>query len=483
MLGVLGKGGFGTVYHARLEGADGFVKEVAIKLLTAQDPSPEMLSRFRDEARILGMVRDRAIVNVDPPTRLEGRWAVVMEYVDGVDCRRLLKAHGPLPPLVALAIVEEVARTLDVLWHHPGMDGKPIQLLHRDLKPSNIQVTPGGAVKLLDFGVARADIEQRETRTANDVAGTMAYMAPERLDRIDEPPGDIFSLGVVLEELLTGRRPSLLDRGPPPQDAALQLARQMRSLDPRSRPTAADVERACRQLIERGRGTSLRDWARKSVPHRPTTRRDDPLVGTTLSETFAHFTMSAPLPPPRGRRREVVTGVALAAMIGLAVSLGLGMVTGGAVGLWYWWAQAREVAVEAPLERVPEAPRTEPVAPVDVAPVDVAPVDVAEPVAQPVARPAVARPPVDRPPVKPTPTDRAPEAPEAAHGRVSQSGADTVELVGEAGRFGVGVVPAGTYAVSARFGDDTVPAGEIEITAGERVSLRCDDRFKRCRKE
>ena len=133
IVGVLGKGGFGTVYHGRLEGSDGFVKDVAIKLMTEAEPAADTLTRFRDEARILGRLRDRAIVSVEPPTRLDGKWAVVMEYVDGCDCRRLLKEHGSFPATVALEIVEEIARALDALAQHPGDDGEPMRLLHRDL--------------------------------------------------------------------------------------------------------------------------------------------------------------------------------------------------------------------------------------------------------------------------------------------------------------------------------------------------------------
>ena len=73
ILGVLGQGGFGRVYRARLQGPQGFVKDVAIKLLNDPDAPESVLRRFRDESRILGLIRDRAVINVDPPTRLEGR--------------------------------------------------------------------------------------------------------------------------------------------------------------------------------------------------------------------------------------------------------------------------------------------------------------------------------------------------------------------------------------------------------------------------
>ena len=109
---INGRGGFGSVYRGRLESKDGFTKDVAIKLLTDKEPSKEELERFRDEARILGLIRDRAIVNVDPPTKLGGRWAIVMDFVDGASCEQMLTEQGPIPTMAALEIVEEVARLL-----------------------------------------------------------------------------------------------------------------------------------------------------------------------------------------------------------------------------------------------------------------------------------------------------------------------------------------------------------------------------------
>ena len=295
ILGVLGKGGFGKVYRARMEGAAGFSKDVAIKLLSDRDPGEDVLQRFRDESRILGLIRDRAIVSVDPPTRLNGRWAVIMECVDGASARALLRAHGPMPVTVALEIVQEVARALDHVYHLPGPSGDALELVHRDLKPANLQLTAGGEVKILDFGTARARFEAREAETTRSIAGTYGYIAPERLHGVDTSAGDIYSLGMVLYRLLTARKADgrkLAQTLSDSQDArpdlhrALLLARDMCHEEPEDRPSAREVEDRCRALRSRLEGPDLRSWAPEAV--KPVAGMDrDELVGKTLSATFA----------------------------------------------------------------------------------------------------------------------------------------------------------------------------------------------------
>ena len=204
VLEAVGRGGFGTVYKAEVLGAGGFRKRVALKVLNSEVAElPDFARRLRDEARMLGMVEHPAVVRVDGLTRLQGRWTLVMEFVDGVDLKQLVRG-GPVPMGPALEVAEQVAAALHAVYDAPGPDGRPLYLLHRDIKPSNVQLTATGAVKVLDFGVARADFDSRESVTRSRFFGSEAYMAPERLDGIDSHAGDVYGLGAVIIELLTG---------------------------------------------------------------------------------------------------------------------------------------------------------------------------------------------------------------------------------------------------------------------------------------
>ena len=160
---------------------------------------------------MLGLVRHRAIVQVDRLVRLDDRWALVMEYVPGSDLHALIPHVGRIPLGPALECVEEVASALHTAYHAPpageAPDAEPLRLVHRDVKPANIRVTPAGEVKLLDFGIARAQFPAREAQTQSMRYGSLAYVSPQRLAmRDDGHPGDIYSLGSVLFEMVTGEQ-------------------------------------------------------------------------------------------------------------------------------------------------------------------------------------------------------------------------------------------------------------------------------------
>ena len=284
IIDVVGRGGFGTVYRAELSASGGFSRQVAIKVLNrdAQD-NVDLAKRLRDEARMLGLVRHRAIVQVDGLVKLDSRWAVVMEYVHGSDLFWLMDEAVPVGP--ALEVVAEVASALHVAYTAMTPDGEPLRLLHRDLKPSNILVTPHGEVKIVDFGGARGNFEQREAQTVDVAYGSPGYVAPERLDAVEGAEGDVFSLGFVFLELLAAHHvdPGELRRKAHEQRieklaekaagrapaAAVQLARAMVSWDRQQRPTAKEVERECRNLRSQVTDPWLSEWSEAAIARLP----------------------------------------------------------------------------------------------------------------------------------------------------------------------------------------------------------------------
>ena len=163
----LGRGGFGEVYLAVME--TGAVRaEVAVKLLNeGRDPGDQALERLRDEGRLLGLLNHPVILKVHDLLVLDGRVALVTEYVDGADLEQCF-ASGGVPIRALVEIVGRVADALGVAWNAPSPTGGPLHLVHRDVKPANIRIGRHGDVKLLDFGIARASDLQREARTRTD---------------------------------------------------------------------------------------------------------------------------------------------------------------------------------------------------------------------------------------------------------------------------------------------------------------------------
>ncbi|MBX2796096.1 MAG: serine/threonine protein kinase [Myxococcales bacterium] len=306
---VLGRGGFGTVYRARVTSSGGFTRDVALKVLNREvQANVELASRLRDEARMLGMLRHRAIVKADGLVLLDDRWTVVMELVEGLDLRRVLE-HTTVPPGAAFEIVAEVANALHVAHHTRNAAGEPLGLLHRDIKPSNILVTEHGAVKIVDFGGARGNFANREAKTRDTAYGSPGYVAPERLDLDERPAGDVFSLGMVFLELVgrvSGRDTQLKPsrhrrrieqatqqaraRGVPRD--ALNLVERMLAWAPEDRPTARDVERTARALRASSDDPWLAEWADATLPGiaRPPPDRNHDFSADVLLESGDHLT-------------------------------------------------------------------------------------------------------------------------------------------------------------------------------------------------
>lgn len=199
--GLLGRGGMGAVYRARQLELD---RIVAVKLLPAEmSEDATFVDRFRGEARMLARLQHPHIVNVfESGATAAGHLFFVMEYVDGEDLARVLQ-RGPLAAVEALRTLKEVCDALEYA-HSQGV-------IHRDIKPSNILLTQDGYVKVVDFGLARIEDAPPDCKlTSSGVAmGTFEYSSPEQSSGrggIDHR-SDLYSLGVVAYELLTGEVP------------------------------------------------------------------------------------------------------------------------------------------------------------------------------------------------------------------------------------------------------------------------------------
>jgi eukaryotic-like serine/threonine-protein kinase len=205
---LLAQGGMADIYLARQIGLD---RLVAVKVLNAQRANdPESAALFMDEARVVGMLSHGNLAGVHEVAVDQGVHFLAMEYVAGADLRELLaaaqKAGTSIPYEVAVAITIAAASGLDHAHRRCAPDGRPLHLVHRDVSLSNIMVSHEGAVKVIDFGIARSQVSSHHTNPGI-VRGKASYMSPEQAvgDPVDLR-SDVFALGVVLYELTTGRR-------------------------------------------------------------------------------------------------------------------------------------------------------------------------------------------------------------------------------------------------------------------------------------
>ncbi len=205
----LATGGMAEVYLARRAGPHGFQKVVAVKRILPQlAQDPDFVAMFIDEARVCARLAHPNIVQVFDFGEHDGELYMAMEYVDGTTAARLVRAaasRGEEVPLeAALYIALSVLRGLDYA-HNARDDGKSLDLVHRDVSPGNVLIDTSGAVKLTDFGIARAAEIERRT-DAGQLKGKLGYMSPEQVvGRELDPRSDLFTTGIVLAELVTLR--------------------------------------------------------------------------------------------------------------------------------------------------------------------------------------------------------------------------------------------------------------------------------------
>ena len=319
---LVGTGGMSSVYRAYDRVLE---RRVALKLLHQHySDDDEYVQRFLREARSVASLSHPNIVTVIDRDEHEGRQFIVFEYVDGDNLKRLIQKNGPPPVARALELGIQIARGL-ICAHERG-------LVHRDVKPQNVLLNGDGQAKVTDFGIAREIDVQRGMTQTGTVLGTSDYISPEQAQgrHVDEHT-DVYSLGVVLYELLTGElpfkgdnfvavamghinepAPSVLDRRPDvPLRVAAAVARALEK-DPEARwPTMqafADELRACLRELREG---------------------PPPEGATVILSTPA----ATPRPRRVGRRSASLPSLlVLAGLVVLAVALGIALTQTGSSG-------------------------------------------------------------------------------------------------------------------------------------------------------
>lgn len=207
ILDRIGVGGMAEVFRARATGPRGYQRNLIIKrILPHFAAHPDFVRAFVDEAKILGMLYHPNIVGIYDFGEDNGRHYLALEYLDGPTLgsilSRLRAAKKTLPLGLAAFIAREVCRGLIAVHSLRDPEGQPMNVIHRDVTPSNVMTTVGGAVKLLDFGIAKINGSENVTRVGQ-IKGKAGYLAPEQiLGGAVDGRVDLFSLGVVLYEML-----------------------------------------------------------------------------------------------------------------------------------------------------------------------------------------------------------------------------------------------------------------------------------------
>jgi len=292
LVDVIGRGGMALVFLARDRDLD---ETVAVKLLADNlSADLDLRERFEREADLARRLSHPNVVRVLASGETDGRAFIVLEYVEGGNLAEELARAGRLSPERVAILGAEAAAGL-AHAHERG-------LVHRDVKPQNLLLAADGTLKVSDFGVARA-LDGTRLTAIGTVLGTAAYLAPEQA-RGEETTaaGDVYALGVVLHELLTGRLP-----GPAPGGVAAEVPDELKGLilacladDPATRPSARDVERVLRGEL--------------AAPTRVMP------AGQSVAPTLLHRSAA---------RRKRWAGVAVLVAFVLALGLGIGIGAGG----------------------------------------------------------------------------------------------------------------------------------------------------------
>jgi len=373
LLDCIGRGGMAEVFHAVMQGPSGFQRRFVIKRIRKEKAdSREFVDMFINEARISALLDHPNIVQVYDFGEEQGDYFLAMEYLRGKDLRALMstvRSQGMQLGLdIACHVAKNVAQGLNYA-HRLQSGGRPLGIVHRDVTPSNIMTLRTGGIKLLDFGIARAAMRSRSLTPAGGmIKGKLSYLAPEQIKGgATDPRTDVWALGVVFWEILTGQRlfwdendlnvmrnvmkkpieaPSRFRAGIPTEIDAIVLQALKRSATERFQTAEAfhealrdlpldygDAERRLSALLEAQIGTgsfeagpipdltALDALAARKTGSRRSVETPRPSADDSADlESYSTVSSVHALPqaPRQGR-----LGVALAALAALAVSGGL----------------------------------------------------------------------------------------------------------------------------------------------------------------
>lgn len=298
ILKLLGEGGMGAVYRARDAELD---RTVALKVIRPElARNEQVLRRFKQELILARQVTHRNVIRIFDLGHSEGMRFITMEYIDGEDVSSILARRGRLPAAEAAAIITQVARGLEAA-HAEGV-------VHRDLKPQNIMMDPSGKVSVMDFGIARSVDAAGMTRTGA-LMGTPTYMSPEQAQgRKVDARSDLYTLGIIFYELLTGNAPFEAD------NAMATLVRRIQEKPKGPMEAEPSVPKPINDIVLKMLATQPEDRYQSAAG----------ILRDLEAWDAARSGRTVAIAPPAARRENLpvrVLAVALALMIGVVVWL------------------------------------------------------------------------------------------------------------------------------------------------------------------
>ncbi|MFM7200806.1 MAG: protein kinase domain-containing protein [Myxococcota bacterium] len=330
LLELLGVGGMAEVFLAKLEGAEGFERKLAIKrILPSYSQNDSFVQMFIDEAKLVGHFNHPNIVQVHDFGKIDGSYYISMEYVEGINIANILTRYKAANMFVPLEMILEIglqaARGIDYAHREVDELGRPLGIIHRDLTPHNILISKKGIVKITDFGIAKASMNTHMTQ-AGMIKGKVPYMSPEQAMGLPlTHVSDIFAIGIVLYEMCTLRRlfdgendftilrkvqeakiPSITEQNPniPPELEALirkALARERTERYAWASELETELTRLKFQLSGRLQSFTLAEFVQRFMATQPPRHR--PLGATPSAAQIGAQVMAQTVAPDPNRQR------------------------------------------------------------------------------------------------------------------------------------------------------------------------------------